>query len=499
MFVGDRAEGGEGKLYVSHKQDFDKICMYNYWSGCRLMNRKKIHDELVAIVGSKWVSNRKAELFLYSWDFLTTEPIGKPDFVVMPKETEEVQAIVRLANQERIHIIPYVKGLSVGGLANPNEGGVVLDMKRMNKILEVEEDNMYAVIEGGVTQAQLKRYLNKYYPELRFSYTWAPPGTGILPGLLNYGMYDLSLRYGSGDRLINAIEVVLPTGEIAYFGSRMFSSNWLCKNPVPDLMGLFIGWQGTTGIITKAGIQLFNNFLHQKTYIVETKTVELGFDLQNQIAKADIADDITGENFFWAKAGEGYKLPIKKKTEDPELTTTITLTANTSKEMEAKEEILTNFCERAEAHFALMENIQMPVQVINDWDGAKAGSMQWIGAYMPNRYLAKSYRKSEKIYEKYGYSIQAYNRLMGNGHYGIIRFNACFWKKHDFDERKKVNSMLREIAKVLLESNGILYKPPMWAAEILLKRGDPAAVNLMRKIKRLLDPNRIMNPGKLGL
>ena len=463
------------------------------------MNRKKVYDELASIVGSEWVSNRQAELFLYSWDFLTTEPIGKPDFVVMPEKTKEVQGVVRLANQERIPVIPYVKGLSIGGLTNPNEGGIVLDLKRMNKILEVNEDNMYAVIEGGVTQAKLKRYLDKNYPELRFSYTWAPPGTGILPGLLNYGMYDLSLRYGSGDRLINALEVVLPTGEIAYFGSRMFSSNWFCKNPVPDLMGLFIGWQGTTGIITKAGVQLFTNFPHQKTYMVNTKTVELGFNLQNQIAKADIADDIFSENFFWFKAGEGYKLPIKKEKEDPELVTCVTLTANTLKEMEAKEEVLKSLCERAKAHFLLIENTQMPIQVINDWDGAKAGSMQWIGAYMPNRHLAKSYRESEKIYEKYGYSIQAYNRFMGNGHYGIIRFNACFWKKHDFDERKKVNAMLKEVANALLEFNGILYKPPMWATEILLKKGDPAAVKLMRKIKRLLDPNRIMNPGKLGL
>ena len=464
------------------------------------MDREGLYEQLVAIAGSKWVSNREAELFLYSWDFLTTEPVGRPDFVVMPETVEEVQAVVRLANEERIPVIPYVKGLSIGGLTNPNEGGVVLDLKRMNKILEVDEDNMYTVIEGGVTQAQLKRYLDRHYPELRFTYTWAPPETGILPGLLNYGMFDISLRYGSGDRLINGLEVVLPTGEIAYFGSRMFSSNWLCKNPVPDLMGLFIGWQGTTGIITKAGVQLFTNFPHRKTYLVNTSTMELGFDIQTQIAKVDIAEDITGENFFWFKAGEGYKLPIKKEKEDPESITYVTLAANTLKEMEAKEEIVKSLCERATAQLCLLEETeQTPVQVINDWDGAKAGSMQWIGAYMPNRHLAKCYRKSEKIFEKYGYPIQEYNRLMGNGHYGVIRFNACSWKKHDFDERKKVNAMLREVALALLECNGIIYKPPMWAAEILLKRGDPTAVKLMQEIKRLLDPNRIMNPGKLGL
>lgn len=464
------------------------------------MDRKKVCDELESIVGSKWVSNREAELFLYSWDFLSTEPIGRPDFVVMPEKTEQVQAVVRLANLERIPVIPYVKGLSIGGLTNPNEGGVLLDLKRMNKILEVDDNNMYAVIEGGVTQAQLKRYLNKHYPELRFSYTWAPPGTGVLPGLLNYGMYDLSLRYGSGDRLINSIEVVLPTGEIAYFGSRMFSSSWLCKNPVPDLMGLFIGWQGTTGIITKAGIQLFNKFPYQKTYHVNTITVELGFDFQTQIAKADVADDIFGENFFWFKAGEGYKLPIKKEKQEPELITYVALTANTLKEMEAKEDILQSVCERAAAESRLLEETEeLPVQVINDWDGAKAGSMQWIGAYMPNRHLAKCYRECEKIYEKYGYPIQEYNRLMGNGHYGVIRFNNCCWKKHDFDEREKVNAMLREVARVLLENKGIIYKPPMWAADILAQRGDPVALNLMREIKMLLDPNRIMNPGKLGL
>jgi FAD/FMN-containing dehydrogenase len=59
--------------------------------------------------------------------------------------------------------------------------------------------------------------------------------------------------------------------------------------------------------------------------------------------------------------------------------------------------------------------------------------------------------------------------------------------------------MLREVANVLLENKGIIYKPPMWAADILAQRGDPVALNLMRQIKMLLDPNRIMNPGKLGL
>ncbi|RLF02449.1 MAG: hypothetical protein DRJ69_00830 [Thermoprotei archaeon] len=474
----------------------------------------ELYEQIVSIVGSKYVSDRAPELFLYSWDFMTTEPPGKPQLVVMPKDVEEVQAIVRLANRAGVPVIPYVQGTSVAGLTNPNEGGIVMDLKRMNKVLEVNEEDMYAVVEAGITQAQLKRHLDKNHPSLRFAYTWGPPGAGVLPALLNQGFLDLSLRYGSAESMINGLEVVLPTGEVVRIGSCSVSPYWFTRNPLPDLMGLFIGWQGTTGIVTKAGIKLFTKFPYQEIYCVDSMDVESGFKAQILIAKADIADDICSENWAWSKMSSGYKLPFEREEGEPELYTTVVISANTEKELEAKEEILKDICNRVgvrvykfkeilptlpKGHQYADAYVNFPIQISNDWDGARGGSLQWVGVYIPNSLLAEAYRRVEKIYQQHGFLMFAYNRMMDHGHSGIIRFSTCAWKKHDERGRKAVRRLMMKVAETLLELGGVIYKPPPWAARMNLKRADPYTVELMRRVKKLLDPNRVMNPGKWDL
>ena len=97
-----------------------------------------VFEELVKIVGEDYASNRHEELFTYSKDLGTSEP-KMPEYVVAPKTTEEVQKIVRLANEKKIAIVPLGGGLTLAGLALPLKGGITIDMKRMEKIIEVNE------------------------------------------------------------------------------------------------------------------------------------------------------------------------------------------------------------------------------------------------------------------------------------------------------------------------------------------------------------------------
>ena len=96
---------------------------------------EKVYRELVEIVGSEYVSNQPEELFIYSRDMGTMLP-STPDLVVMPNSTEEVQKIVLLANREGVPIVPMGGGLVLSGLTRPLKGGIVMDMKRMNRILD---------------------------------------------------------------------------------------------------------------------------------------------------------------------------------------------------------------------------------------------------------------------------------------------------------------------------------------------------------------------------
>jgi len=109
---------------------------------------KDISSELIKIVGPQYVSNHPEERYLYARDPGTMES-RRPDWVVMPNSTEEVRQIVLLANRESIPIVPMGGGLVLSGLTRALKGGILVDMKRMNRILEVNESGRYARVDAG--------------------------------------------------------------------------------------------------------------------------------------------------------------------------------------------------------------------------------------------------------------------------------------------------------------------------------------------------------------
>lgn len=136
--------------------------------------KSRLVERLEKIVGSRFVSTNPADLYIYSYDLTTAEP-HSPDVVVLPQSVEEVRAVLKLANQEKIPVIPYIAGGNVGGLTIPLNGGIMLDLKRMNKIIEVNEVDMYALVEPGVIFGQLKAFLAKHHPSLKYTYAFSPP------------------------------------------------------------------------------------------------------------------------------------------------------------------------------------------------------------------------------------------------------------------------------------------------------------------------------------
>ena len=111
------------------------------------MNNNEIVSELENIVGEQFVSDKPEETYLYHYDFVTAEPEGKCDIVIMPETAEEVQEIVKIANKYKIPLVPWVSGINFGSTATPLKGGIVVDLRRLNRVLEVNEDDMYALIE----------------------------------------------------------------------------------------------------------------------------------------------------------------------------------------------------------------------------------------------------------------------------------------------------------------------------------------------------------------
>ncbi|MHA1296499.1 MAG: FAD-binding oxidoreductase [Promethearchaeota archaeon] len=227
------------------------------------VSKEEVYRKLVEIFGEENVTDKEVDLYPYSYDMTENEG-HMPDFVVIPENREQLVELVKYCNENLIPIVPYATGNNVGGLTIPDKGGIIIDFgKKMNRILHVNEEMMYALLEPGVTFGQLKKYLDENYPHLRYSYPNAPPYAGVVGNALLSGMTNLGAKIGSMADSLNGLEVITADGEIARIGSCFYGKeeadpdSWWCRYPMPDLMGLFINWQGMTGIVTKAAVQLW--------------------------------------------------------------------------------------------------------------------------------------------------------------------------------------------------------------------------------------------------
>ena len=211
------------------------------------INRETI-IQLRRLVGKENVLTDKAELVCYSYDATCYSKL--PDMVVFPDNSGEVSKIMRLANKKRIPVTPRGAGTSLSGGPVPANGGIVMVLARMNRILEFDEHNLTVKCESGLALRDLNKFLRKKgvcFP--------IDPGSGeaaTLGGMIGENASGMhSPKYGRTQDRVLSLEAVLPTGEIVQVGSRCFK----CASGY-NLKELFVGSEGTLGIVTKATLRV---------------------------------------------------------------------------------------------------------------------------------------------------------------------------------------------------------------------------------------------------
>jgi glycolate oxidase len=223
--------------------------------------KQEIYRVLEDVVGPEYISADPAILDSYAWRMNTPVVRFVPRFeaVTLPKTTEEVQAIVRICNKYRIQFKASSSGW--GFFGDPGGPGVIkLDLRRMNRILEINEKNMYAVVEPFVIFAQLQAELMKR--GLNCNITGAGSNCSALPLAAHQGLGHLSISGSYGERNQLALEWVTPDGEIVRVGSLGSLGEWWCGDgPGPSLRGIIRGGVtplGGLGVFTKAAQKLYH-------------------------------------------------------------------------------------------------------------------------------------------------------------------------------------------------------------------------------------------------
>ncbi|MFZ0088078.1 MAG: FAD-binding oxidoreductase [Solirubrobacteraceae bacterium] len=177
------------------------------------------------------------------------EPLGRPQLVVVPANAGEVAATVALANQTQTPLVPWGGGSGTQGAVVPTEGGIVLDLRGMNRILKVDEVSLTATVQAGLNGRAFEKHLNErglMFPHYPASAEWATVGGYVAAR----GSGVLSTRYGKIEDLLLSLSVVTPTGEV-------ISTVPAPRHAVgPELTQLYVGSEGTLGVITEATVQL---------------------------------------------------------------------------------------------------------------------------------------------------------------------------------------------------------------------------------------------------
>ncbi len=440
----------------------------------------------------------------------TTEEVPRmPSFVVWPLTTEETAAVTTAAAEMKMPLTVRVSGTNVGGLAIPPSGGVVVDLSRMNKILEIQETEMYALVEPGVTWQQLRDRLDEENIPLRVGYPLSPPDSSIMANCLLDGLGGMSLLHGSMGDWIGGIEVVLPDGTIARLGAPALGDIWFGRSPLPGLVDLFVNWQSISGIVTKLAIQLWPKPPISRRFFVLFYERNGAFAVMRELAAMGIADDVGGLSWTTGKMLYGVEKPLTKGEDEPEFFLYLEITGHDPREIDIKTQLLDDILKRTAVRGFEYEK-PFPVETLIELNpdfhkladfptrldfllDTPGGGLSWVGTYGPMSRFEAFADRALALMERYEVPPTVVSRPMKGGHFGVLRFISIFDKSSE-QERKKIREMNTQIAKAAYELGFVVYKTPPWAVELAKPYLDPGYVKLFNKVRKVLDPAGIMAP-----
>jgi len=468
----------------------------------------RVLKQLREIVGSEYATNDEALMFPYSYDLTWVTP-HMPDYVAMPRTVQEIQRILRLANRERLPVIPYVTGTNIGGLCIPEEGGIILDLKRMKQIPEINTEVQYAIIEPGVSHAQFSTALK----EKGFEFSWGvhPASASVMALTLNHGIGHLNGRFGINSQFISSMEVILPTGEVAKIGSCAYSDSWHSLYPLPMLSGLFIGWLGTTGIITKLGVWISRIRPYRDVLTIAAQTAEDMTKYMVAWQDYELCDEVTAVSWWLAQIPIPY--PYKEKPKDaPEWYSYTVISGWSEEELEYKKKMWKSVVKGERGKGVKLVDLEYPPEAkrgrtelpsrivgsTKNYSRSCGGGLAWPGTFAPCRSWPTIFEKWKQIYVKHNLSPAVRFTDYRGAHYGMLRAMTPFDKRNP-----KAVEATKQAMKQCIEAGlplGMLpYKPPVDYWNVLNAHADPGWISLICKVKDMLDPNKIMNPGKLGV
>ncbi len=451
-------------------------------------------EELKSIVGEGNVLMDPVDLYCYSYDSSWVKSM--PDVVVRPRKVEEVSEVVKLANKHRIPVHPRGAGTGVNGGVVPRNGGIVIELTRMNKILSISPADLECEVEAGVVLGELEDELTKhglFYPPDPASSSACTIGGTIATNA--GGMRGI--RYGVTSNWVLSLEVVLPTGEVVRTGSRALK----CVAGY-DLTKLFIGSEGTLGIVTKATLKVLPLPEFTARVMAVFDRVDEAVALVSKIYEARVTPLIM--EFIDRNSQKAINKWLNLGLPESGAILIVDLDGSeegVKKQLSKLEKVMREAGAREIKHATTSEEKDRLYQARSNAYPSmfKLGKPNVLveDITVPVSRLPEAVKKIYSIVEKYNLFVGIIGHIGdGNLHPNIV------FDERNRDEFRRVMDCHREISKLALELQGTItgeHGIGFVKADFLPREIGKVNFNLMKQIKRVFDPNGIMNPGVMGL
>lgn len=460
---------------------------------------EEIVKELESILGAKNVILDKEKMENYSHDETPEEYAHMPEVVITPTTSEQISEVMKLANKHLIPVTPRGAGSGLSGGAIPTFGGILLSVEKMNKVIEIDYDNMMIVVEPGLVTNEINGLVEDkglFFAGYPMSLLTCYIGGNIAE---NAGG-GKAIKYGVTGQYIMGLEVVTPTGEIVELGG---------KN-VKDVTGydikkLMIGSEGTLGVITKAIIKLSPKPKFATDLLVLFEDVESAIKIVPTIiseggivpTSIEFMDklsvhttcDYLNEHLPYQKAGSMLLIEVDGTNES-----VVELDAETIGELclehGAIEVYVADNYTTQERVWSVRRNIAEAFMVYSPEQ-----SLEDIVVPIGN--IAKLMPEIDKISKKYGIKMPSYGHAGdGNLHTTLVKdpdMTMDEWFEVEDKVLKELYDAVYQLGGKLSGEHGIGLKRMKFMKDHLSE----TELMLMKKIKQAFDPNYIMNPGKI--
>ena len=449
-------------------------------------------EKLEDIVGKNWVVTEKEQMIGYLTDETAMEVRPQPAselVLAKPANSQEVSSILKLANYEKIPVFPRGGGTGLCGGAIPTENGIILSLERMNKI-DVDKDNLMAIAEAGVT---LRELIEKAEQEGLFFPPHPGDESAQVGGLVacNAGG-SRAVKYGVMRSYVKGINAALPTGELLSMGGEL-----LKNNTGYDLMHLIIGSEGTLAVITKVILRLFSPVAASATMIIpydnrydaintvpkilQSGTTPLAIEYMDRSTIEVSAEHLGME---WpCKIGTAHLMVTVEGKSREEVYSQCTEIAELAKRYNGLEAIIGETKKEQDRVLKIRSNIYLAL---------KPKVADILDVAVPPANMGKLMDTIDKIAERFGTIIPMYGHAGdGNLHPHLMKDLVEKAEGNLSEVKKEIYQETVKLGGVMTAEHGLgrIRIPDLY---IFMDRKE---LELMRGIKKVFDPNGILNPG----